>query len=276
MEPLFENHLVLDRETLKEWYRQEFFREHRAFVAINAVVVGVYVLLAAGMVWGAAVSGFAVFWVAAAGFALLALVFLVNLLLRWRLEVRRLMREDKGKRYPGRYTTLFYAGAVLPVQSGMEDEAAGMRTAGKVAGYLGEAEALQKELAELGRRYDEEGEGLGGMLLLREELTGLQEKMENLAGAVRQIGTEGQYAYQKLDGYSETKNLQILQYEAGVVLVAKDGFAKGSPAAFNGFIRGKIAQVRDENADPRVKRRMEKILVRYFGQSEGENGNAGL
>lgn len=239
MEPLFENRLTLDKPVLLEWYKKEFRSQSRLFALVSFGAALLYLLIAVILLLSARLLGQVWPYVVAAVFVVLAVLFVVNYLMRHHLQVALLLRRDKS--YPKESVTLFYPAACVP----MEGEEL-QNPAGQIADSLQAATEIKTQLETLvlaSRQADmSDPLRLAG---LRAELGELQGRMDAAVQVLGRLGEDSPCAYQKLTEVLETQNLYILHYGELVVLVSKTGFAKGDEADFARFIREKLPKAKN-------------------------------
>lgn len=251
MEPLFENHLTVDKNVLLEWYKKEFYRDNPFFVGVHAGLIVVYLALAGVVLMG---RGLLPTWLAAASVALfiaLAAGFLANLLLRYRIQVRQLLKSEEGKRFPAHLGMVYYADFAMPA-----GEAPGQDPAGRMLACVSRAAALQREFTDVMADKAEPDR-------LRPRLALLQQQLEELSAEARDIGGQ-QHNYGALTDYAQTQNLHILHFGDTAVLAAKNGFTLGEDEAFGAFIAARLRAVAAAAQDEKLRKKLEKALGKYF------------
>lgn len=259
MEPLFENHLTVEKNVLLEWYKKEFYRDNPFFVGVHAGLIVVYLALAGVVLMGRALLPT---WLAVASVALfivLAAGFLANLLLRYRIQVRQLLKSEEGKRFPAHLGMVYYADFAMPA-----GETPGQDPAGQMLACVSRAAALQQEfngmMSQLSGWTAEDGEGMDR---LRPRLALLQKQLEELSAEARDIGGQ-QHNYGALTDYAQTPNLHILHFGDTAVLAAKNGFTLGEDEAFGDFMAARLravaAAAQDEKLRKNWKRRWGNTL----------------
>ena len=259
MEPLFENHLTVDKNVLLEWYKKEFYRDNPFFVGVHAGLIVVYLALAGVVLMG---RGLLPTWLAAASVALfiaLAVGFLANLLLRYRMQVRQLLKSDEGKRFPAHLDMVYYADFAMPT-----GQTPGQDPAGQMLACVGRAAAMQQEFSSVMTQLNgwtaENGDGLEQ---LRSRLVLLQKQLGELSAEARDIGGQ-QHNYGALTDYAQTQNLHILHFGDTAVLAAKNGFTLGEDSAFGEFVAARLRAVATATPDEKRRKRLEKALRNYF------------
>lgn len=278
MEPLYKNRTVVDKAAMLEWYGKDFLRNNPTFTAINGGMAALYLVAALVLATFAISSRWAQLWWLAAAFAVLAVVFLLNLLLHYRLHVWTLLRRDGGRLFPQKLGTVFYADTLVPVSG--DDE---VDPAARLESCLAEAEGLQREFDDIMRGAGQLNDGDSEKLArLRGELESVKKRMDDLAQSAALLAKSQNYPYTAITGYQQTQNLHILYYGERAVLVDKRGFTLGSEADFALFMRDKLALALAASGDGKVRRRLEKALRQHYGMvgiinaDTGGDSDAGL
>lgn len=274
MEPLYVNRMLLGEAVLAEWFKAEYARSYRSWrwVAVAAVVL---YLVVAGAVFAVARSFGSTLMAMLGGlFLVLAAVFVLVLLLRPRLQLKKLLATSRGKA-PRPQLVLVYEEAALPVSGPDADGSdAAERAARRLAETAGAARAMQAEFEQAVLDAEAmETADMARLATLRDELEDLQRRMDALREDAAILDALEGCAWHRLTGLHETKNLYVLSYGERMLLLEKGGFEKGAEADFAVFIAAKYAAAKAR----RRQEQPEKTNTKRAGKAAGtEDGDAGV
>ncbi|MDL2214187.1 hypothetical protein LJB76_01345 [Clostridia bacterium OttesenSCG-928-O13] len=261
MDLLFENHISVDKDVLLEWYKKDFRRNNPLFSIINGCMVGLYVFGAVAVAVLAVALRWPALWWFVLVFVLLAGLFLANLFLHYRLTVWTMLRRSKGRLFPQKLGTVFYADAAVPLSGDDQRD-----PAQRLARCMEDAQGLQAEFDEImqraGRADVSDADRLGE---LRDRLEDLKRRMDELTTAAAMLAANQSYPYKAMSGYQQTKNLHILYYGEQAILVAKEGFTQGNNKGFTAFMGQKVGTAAALAKDAKTRKRLYKALEEHFG-----------
>lgn len=229
MEPLFENHVKLDEETLLEWHRAELAQNGRLASGLQLALVVLYLVMAAFFGFMAVWMALRWMWAFCGVFVLCAALFALNMVLRPTWQVRKMVRRDEKGTYGRVYVTQFYEDgfvAMCPPEQ--------LPTAKKLADCHAGALGLRQEMEQLAAL-----QAAGDMRQMPQKLQSLQQRMEQLRAETAALNRP-RTGYQSVEGCSETKHLLVLSCGQQVTLVDKRGFKVGDSDGFIRFINKKL------------------------------------
>lgn len=270
MDPLFENRMTVDKNALNEWYAVEFGRYHLGYRVFCIVWIIACLGIGAWCLSIYAVLGGWAFIAGALIMLVLAGVLAVNLLLRHRLYVWALLRNDKGENYPAEVATLFTADQLVLLRLAPGTGGAGTTGA---AGYAAEAEKLKAEFTQaLGQAENLPTAGLPALAEFRGKLEDIRDRMEALNRSVDGVVGESRQPYSGITGYLQTQTLHVIYFAGTAALVRKDGFTLGTEAGFSRFLYNVLAAAARDNPDKKIRRALHKALADYFTADDNNTG----
>lgn len=267
MGPLFTNRMAVDKAMLLEWYKQDFKKNHRLFTLGHILLIVAYVILAVSFIVSGVLLKNTVLLVCGAVVVLLAVLFLLNLLLQYRIQVWVALRRDKGRDYCRPYVLLFYPAHVVMVKNLGEND--GPKRERWARSCLDEAAGLQMEFVAMVQSM----EGLdvadeARLLELRDALESLQSRMEVLNAEMATMEQYGLYRYEEMTDYIKTEHLHVLYFGEQALLVDRRGFEEGTDAGFADFVR-KLAEAVTATTDSnRLKKRLEPAVEKQESKTE--------
>ncbi len=266
MDPLFVNHMQLNKATLLEWYRVEFKRNHRVSTVLMYVLAVLFAVLAVLWIWVAIWQGSYPLWTMVVMYAVGALVMFAIPPLRHRLHVAFMLRQDKGHNWPQDVSTLFYPDAIVPLRE--EDGTPGDESAAISYGEEGlqlkniqsDFGRMKQSISQLRGITGEEDESIN---LLQQQLEVLQQQVGQLKETSAYHRRRARYPYSNITGYLETENLYVIYYDALAVVAAKDGFVKGEAQQFEQFMYQQIQDAERAAQSEKIKRSLQNALHAY-------------
>lgn len=260
MESLFENRVTVDKGVLLEWYKKDFLRNNKVFAGVHLGMMALYVVSAVVMGVLATVYNWPSLWLFVLVFVVLTLVFLVNLLLQYRIHIWAMLRRDKGKTFPQEVGTFFYSDLVIPVDGHL-----GQDPAQKLANAVAGAEELTREYEDVMQKAAAVDKAdTVALAELRGRLQALQDNMEALGRAAHVLNQSQRYPLAAITAYQQTANLHILYFGGQALLVAKNGFTKGNEQEFKPFMAKKLTEACEASQNEKVRARLAKDLKKHF------------
>lgn len=242
MEPLYINRLELNEKVFDEWMRAEYRQNYRGWRGVTVVALVLYMLVAGVVFYSAFMFSSVLMGVLGGVFVLLAAVFLLVVLLRPRMQLKKLLAQN-ALREPNPQVVLFFEQGALPV-SGPDAlrEDVVERATEQLQRQVLETQAVQLEFQLLVQAVSAmKPDDSEPLVMLRDELDNLQKRMDGLAQGAGLVNILEACGWNRLTGWYSTDNLFVLQYDEQVLLAARAGFEKGSETDFAVFLAEKLA-----------------------------------